>query len=173
VPNQTVRDMKRFLSASSDALDKAIRVLYYLAAALLVFIAIAITSDVALRYLFNKPLIWVFEATEYALLFITFMAAAYVLKEEGHVKLDLVLNALGTKLSTAVNTLTSVIMALVCLVMLWYSAKHTLYLYQNDVMIIKYYTIPQVTVFFIIPVGFLLLLVQSLKRAYQFLKQLR
>lgn len=164
--------MKRFFSAVSGIFDNVVEYFGYLSAAILVLIAIFISADVILRYTINKPLMWVFEATEYALLFITFLAAAYVLREEGHVKLDLVLNVMGKRSRSVFNAVMSLVMAAVCLVTTWSSVNYTLYLYQNDVMIIKYYTIPQYTIYFIIPVGFFLLFIQSLKRAYKYLQQL-
>ncbi|MEJ2135658.1 MAG: TRAP transporter small permease subunit [Desulfofustis sp.] len=68
------------IAAANRIIDNIIKYLAYLAAALLVFIAFAITCDVLLRYTFNYPLKWVFEATEYSLLIMTFLAATWVLK---------------------------------------------------------------------------------------------
>jgi TRAP-type C4-dicarboxylate transport system permease small subunit len=145
------------IAAANRIIDTIIKYLAYLAAALLVFIAFAITCDVLLRYTFNYPLKWVFEATEYSLLIMTFLAATWVLKIDQHVKLDLVLNAF-----------TSLVMAAVCLVTAWSSAHFTLYLFQNGITITKYYTIPQFLVFIFIPLGFFLLFIQSLRRAYNY-----
>ena len=166
-----VKVMKKFISASNRFFDNAILYLCYLGAAVLVLVAIFISLDVILRNTLNQPLMWVFEGTEYALLFITFLSTAYVLKKEGHVKLDLVLNVMGTNFRTGFNALMSFVMAIVCLVITWSSTHYTIYLYQSDVMIIKYYTIPQFTIYFIIPLGFFLLFIQSLKRAYKYLKR--
>lgn len=164
--------MKNFMTAISDFFDKVVKYFGYLAAAILVLIAVFISLDVILRFTINNPLMWVFETTEYALLFITFLGATYVLKHDGHVKLDLVLNVMGKRFRSGFNAVMSLVMAIVCLVIAWSCIKYTIYLYQNDVMIIKYYTIPQFTIYFIIPVGFVMLFFQSLKRAYQYLRQL-
>lgn len=167
-----VKIMKKFILASGRFFDNAVKYFCYLAAVILVLVAILISLDVILRYTMNKPIMWVFEGTEYALLFITFLATTYALQKEEHVRLDLVLNAMGKKLRTSVNAAMSIVMAIVCLVITWSSAKYTIYLIQNDVTIIKYYTIPQFTIYFIIPLGFLLLFIQSLRRAYQYLRRL-
>ena len=161
--------MKKLILAFDTVFNNTVKYLCYSAAAILVMTAIAISVDVTLRYAINKPLMWVFEGTEYALLFITFLSAAFVLQRDQHVKLDLALNVMGKKLRTRFNAFISLIMAVVCLVITWSSTHYLIYLYQNDVMIIKYYTIPQCTIYFIIPVGFFLLFIQSLKRAYSYL----
>lgn len=162
--------MNNFISRSGQIFDQLIKYLGYLAAAILVLVAVFISLDVVLRSAFNKPLMWVFEGTEYALLFITFLATAYVLQKEGHVKLDLLLNLMGSKLRARFNAFVSLVMAGVCLVTTWSSIRYGIYLYQNDVTIIKYYTIPQITIYFVIPVGFLLLTIQSIRRACKYLR---
>jgi TRAP-type C4-dicarboxylate transport system permease small subunit len=166
-----VNDMKKLVSAFNTIFDNTVKYFCYLAAATLVMTAIVISVDVILRYTLNKPLMWVFEGTEYALLFITFLSATFVLQQDQHVKLDLVLNAMGNKLRARFSAFISFIMAVVCLVITCSSTQYLIYLYQNDVMIIKYYTIPQFTIYFIIPIGFFLLFIQSLKRAYNFLRK--
>ena len=164
--------MMKFLSAADKVFDVVIRYLCYLAAAILVLMALSISLDVILRYTINNPLKWVFEGTEYALLFITFLAATWVLKKDEHVKLDLALTVLGPRLRAGVNAFTSLLMVVVCLVITWSSVKYTIYLFQDDITLIRYYTIPKFTIYFIIPVGFFLLFIQSLKRTYQYLRQI-
>lgn len=161
----------KFVRAADKIFDAAVKYLFYLAAAILVLMSISISLDVVLRYTINNPLKWVFEATEYALLFITFLAATRVLQREEHVRLDLAINAMGPRLRAGINAFTSLVMAAVCLVITWSSGQYTLYLVQNDVTIIQYYTIPKFTIYFIIPVGFFLLFIQSLKRTYRYLRQ--
>jgi len=167
-----VKAMMKFISAADKIFDDVVKYLSYLAAAMLVLMSLSISLDVVLRYTINYPIKWVFEATEYALLFITFLAATWVLQKDEHVKLDLALNAMGERLRTGINAFTSLLMALVCLVLTWSSAKYTIYLFQHDVTIIKYYTIPQFVIYFIIPVGFFLLFIQSLKRSYKYIRQM-
>jgi len=164
--------MMKFISAADKIFDDVVKYLSYLAAAMLVLMSLSISLDVVLRYTINYPIKWVFEATEYALLFITFLAATWVLQKDEHVRLDLVLNAMGERLRTGINAFTSLLMALVCLVLTWSSTKYTIYLFQHDVTIIKYYTIPQFVIYFIIPVGFFLLFIQSLKRSYKYIRQI-
>ena len=163
--------MIKFLSTADKVFDAIVRYFAYLAAVLLVLMALAISFDVILRSVINMPLKWVFEATEYALLFITFLGVTWVLQRDEHVRLDLLLNSLQRRGRAVIEAITSLVMASVCLVITWSSAHHEIYLFQNDITIQKYYNILEYTVFFIIPVGFFLLFVQSLKRTYQYIRQ--
>ena len=165
--------MLKFFAAADRVFDAIVRYFAYLAAALLVLMSLAISFDVILRNVINTPLKWVFEATEYTLLFITFLAVTWVLQRDEHVRLDLVLNVLRRKSRARVEAVTSLVMAVVCLVITWSGAHYTIYLFQNDITIQAYYNILQYTIFFIIPLGFFLLFIQSLKRAYQYIRQIR
>ena len=51
-------------------------------AATLIFVAmmLVVCAEVLLRYGFNSPISWVVEISEYALLWITFLGAAWVLR---------------------------------------------------------------------------------------------
>jgi C4-dicarboxylate transporter, DctQ subunit len=62
---------------------------------LFVGITLAICAEVLLRYGFNSPLSWVVEMSEYALLWITFLGASWVLRHGGHVRVDILLQYLS------------------------------------------------------------------------------
>jgi len=52
---------------------------------------IIVCVDLTLRYVFNSPLIWGTEVTEILLLYITFLGAAQVFREDSHVVIDIFL----------------------------------------------------------------------------------
>ena len=60
-------------------------------AILVVGLTFIVGADITLRYLFNKPLGWVKEVSEYTLVGLGFLAAAWILKDDAHVKMDLIL----------------------------------------------------------------------------------
>lgn len=58
--------------------------------ALLLFTdAILTTVAVVARYVFNEPLGWYVELVEYSLVFITFLSTGWLLRQAGHVKIEL------------------------------------------------------------------------------------
>jgi len=56
---------------------------------LLLFMAISTTWDVFMRYVFNKPSIWVVEVSQYMLAAIACLGSCYTLKLRRHIALDL------------------------------------------------------------------------------------
>jgi len=130
---------------------------------------LAIFADVGLRFFLNRPITWVFEGTEYSLLYITFLGAAWLLKREGHVRIDLVLNWLKPRPRTFLNVITSILLAIVCLIFVWYGAQITWDYFQRGILSVKYYSLPKFAFLAVIPVGSFLLFVQSVKRTYRYL----
>lgn len=134
---------------------------------------LAIFADVTLRYLINRPITWVFEATEYSLLYITFLGTAWLLKREGHVKLDLLLNWLKPRTQTFLNVVTSILLAIVCLLLVWYGAHSTWDHFQRGILSVRYYEPPKFIFLAVIPVGSFLLFIQSIKRTYGYVRQIK
>lgn len=132
-----------------------------------------ICVDVTIRYLISRPITWAFEATEYSLLYITFLGTAWLLRKEGHVKLDIVLNALEPRARTVLNIITSVILAIVCFLLTWYGTESTIDHFQRSVTSVKYYTLPQFMFIIVIPLGGFLLFIQSIKRTYGYIQQIK
>jgi len=130
---------------------------------------LAIFADVTLRFFFNRPITWVFEGTEYSLLYITFLGAAWLLKRGGHVRIDVLLISLKPRPRAILNIITSILLAIICLFLFWYSAETTWDLHQRGVEYIQYHSIPKAALLAAIPVGSFLLFIQAIKRTYGYL----
>ena len=88
-----------------------------LGAAILFFAASIIFLEVASRALTGVSRIWVIEASEYSLLFITFLGAPYLLEKNMHVVLDLVYDSLSRGWRRVAATLNAAIGFLVCAIL--------------------------------------------------------
>ena len=120
----------RLITKAGSIFDRTINILTVAAIVILVFVMLSVCAEVILRYFLNRPLIWVVQVTENSLLYIAFLGAAWVLKREGHVKMDLVLNRLNPATQYLMNSITSIIGAIICLVITWYGVKVCWDLYQ-------------------------------------------
>jgi len=118
-----------------------------------------------MRYFLNRPTVWTVEVTEYALLFLTFLGAAWVLKNEGHVRRDAVLNRLNPINRALLLTITSAIGAIVCLVLFLVTAESTYDVFQRGVHIASVLEPPKALILGVIPIGSFLLFIQFLRMA--------
>lgn len=157
----------KLLAKVTKIYDRTINITTLLAGILLIFLMLSVGLEVTLRYFFGRPTSWVVEIAGYILLYIPFLVAAWVLKREGHVKMDLVLNQLSPKTQSLVNAITSVIGAIICFVLTWFGIKAALYFigYQTPTILM----LPKSIIIAIIPVGSLLLFIQFLRRTYSYL----
>jgi len=153
--------------------DGAIDLLSFFSAVLLVFIAVAVTYEVIVRYLLSRPTTWVIEITEYSLLFIVFLGMPWVLKEDRHVKVDLILMLLPARVKTVLNIVTSVLGALVALALCWYGGRVSWDVFIKDYYQFGVMKIPYVYIISVVPLGGLMLFVQFLRKICICLYKLR
>ncbi len=103
-----------------------------LAAALVVLVTLGIAGDVAGRFFFNRPIFAMIEIAEYSLVWITFLLAAWVLRREKHVKMDIVLIRLKPTVQRLLNIITSALSAIAFLIITWYAVVVTWRLYTTN-----------------------------------------
>ena len=157
----------------SRIFDGIIEVLSWIAGILLLFSLLAVCMDVGLRYFFNSPTGWVLQTSEYALLYIPFLGAALVLKEDLHIRVDIVLNRLDPKMSALVNVITSVMGFCVLSILTYYGFCLTLDYYKRGVPTLDYIKVPEFLVIIIIPIGCLVFAIEFLRQAHRYYKKIR
>lgn len=152
--------------------DAIINLLTILAAAIVIFMMLGIVTEVLFRY-FGGSILWMFEVSEYSLLFMTFLGAAWLLRREGHVKMEIILDRLNLRNQTLVNITTSIIGAIICSILTWYGAKVSWEHFQMGYFLkttLEPLTFPILAV---IPVGSFLLVIQFLRRSYHYIERWR
>lgn len=157
------------LSKARAVLDGSIDFCAMISGVILAAVTLIISAEVVMRYFVGRSIFWEFEVTQISMVYMTFLPAAWLLKKEGHVILDLVLNGLSPKPKALVNSVTSIISALVCLILTWYGASVTWDLFSKGIREATILQPPSFTLYIAIPIGGLLLFIQFLRRAYKYL----
>ncbi len=152
--------------------DRAVDVFAVLASILIAYLIISVTVSIILRGL-RVAAVWMFETTEYSLVWITFLGAAWVLRDEGHVKMDLLLTRLDQRSQTILNIVTSIIGALVCLTLTWFGVKVTWHNFQTGYFLHTVVAPPLYPILIIIPLGSFLLFLQFLRRTSRYFRDWR
>ena len=174
---QVVKEGNEFsmqlLTKLSTIFDRTILFLVIIASLMLMFMVGAVTAEVLNRLIFGQSIIWVPRITEILLLFIPFLAAAWLLKRDRHVKMDILLNRLTSKTRLKLNVVNYVISALVCAILVWYGVQVTWSSYQKGLYEITVLEIPKAATIWIIPFGSLILFIQFLRSSYGYFRALR
>jgi TRAP-type C4-dicarboxylate transport system permease small subunit len=158
-------------SGMNRVLDKIIDFFGFLGILLMVIMLAVVTLDICARYFFNKPLLWTHEVTEYAMVWVTFLGAAWVLRKEGHVIVDIVPSRLNAKAKAMLFTVVSIIGIPMMFLFIWYGTKVTIDLYLTKRMLSTVMMPPAWILYTIIPLGSLLLMLQFLRRAAKHYKE--
>jgi TRAP-type C4-dicarboxylate transport system permease small subunit len=152
--------------------DKLSDVMAAFAGVILVFITAAVCYTIGMRYLFTKTTIWIMQTTEYALLWIVFLATTWLLRENGHITTDLIYTHLSEKAKRHLNCVMFVIGGLACAIMVYFGIAYMCECIIRGVTDVRAVTIPKWTVFIIIPIGSIFLTTQFFRMAWSRLTQM-
>lgn len=156
----------RFLQRVGAIVDRINGVFVFFACLVLLFIVFSITANVILRYFFNSPFIWVVAINENNLLYITFLAAAWLLQREGHVSLDLLTSRLSQHRQTFLQVVSCAVGLAICLVITWFGVRVTWTDFISGALQPTITKIPNASVLFIVPLVGLLLSIEFLRKGY-------
>jgi TRAP-type C4-dicarboxylate transport system permease small subunit len=153
-----------------NGFDFIIEFLAFLAGIILLAITFAVTVSALVRYLGFRAPIWTLQYTEYGLLWFTFLGAAWLLRKEGHIRIDTVISQLYAPIRRKVEIIDDILGFVVSIIIFWFGTLHTIDLYQREIMEVKGVIVPKFPFFLIIPLGGLTLSIQFVRN---FLKKIR
>ena len=157
----------KFLVKIGNILDRIMAFFSFLAGLILALILVSVCLEVFMRYFLNRPLQWVVELTEYALLYITFLGTAWLLKKGGHINVDIFLSLLSKRTRSGLRIFSSLIGIIVSFCLVWYGFLVSWEHYQDGIYNITLLEFPKAPLLVIIPIGSLILLAQFIRRAYE------
>ena len=150
--------MQKLFDAILDAAGMVSVLLTALITALLLF-------EVIVRYIFNSPSIWALDITQYTICYITFIGAAWLMREDGHIKVELFREFCGKKTQEFIDGVTSVVACLAVAVFCWQTAKMALSAYQTGQFIDSSIVMPRFLIVGIMPFGLFLLCIELVRKA--------
>ena len=143
-----------------------------LAAVLMVAVMLTTTVKVVFRYGLREGLIGIDQISGTMLLYITFLGAAWVLRREEHVTLDLVVGRIAPEARRQLLIWGSVAGALVCLAISGFGTFETVTSWQRGIRIPAELEIPRAINLVAIPIGCLFLGLQFMRRAWRHWRRL-
>lgn len=163
----------RLVRKATIVFDRTLDILFFLATIILVLITLTVVTEIIMRTFWNRPITGTVQIIGYALLYMTFLGAAWLLRDDGHVKMEVVLARLKPGTQALLNIITSTLGAIVCLIIAWYGVRVLRYILQVDYRAIQELEVSLFPIVLIIPVGSFLLFIQFLRRTYGYIKSRR
>jgi C4-dicarboxylate transporter DctQ subunit len=159
----------QFVRKARAVFDNTVKVFMVLAAIMVVADVLIVSSDVFLRNI-GKPWTGFFEISEYSLLWIVFLSTTWILKNNGHIRLDLVVSRLSPVPRAIVDVITSAVGAALLAFITYYAIQFALNDFQIGAKSISILRPPKWTVEIIIPIGCFLLFIQFIISGLECLK---
>ncbi len=143
---------------------KAYRALLYgmawTAALLIVAMMVVITLDVALRNLGYQSSAHFFTFTEYALLVVPCLGAPWLVRERGHIYVELLLMHLGPAGRRRLTAAITAVCVAICLVLAWYGFQVTWSDFVHAERDVRSFDMPRWLVVGWIPIAFLMMAIE-------------
>ena len=103
--------------------DWLLSLMALIAAMTLVWLMVSVVISVMMRNFGIQPFAWLFTSSEYGLLYMTMLGAPWLVREKGHVHIELVTAALPPALRRIVSRLVAGLCVAVSLILAWYGLE--------------------------------------------------
>lgn len=84
---------------------------------------IFVVLQIIMRYVFNAPLVWSEELARYCMFFMIFIGCMIAMKDNDHLKVDIVINALPKRAKAVVNIINKLISFVFLVILIWFGFK--------------------------------------------------
>jgi C4-dicarboxylate transporter DctQ subunit len=144
----------------------------YLSGCIIIFMMLAISYEVVMRYFFGAPTGWVMDFSGYMQYGCVLLGTAWVLKIGSHTRIDILINSFRPRIQTILNMVTSSISLVACAVFGWKGFEATWGAFQRGDFLYREVEVPLSLLFAFIPFTFLLLCIQFGREIYNYWRAL-
>jgi C4-dicarboxylate transporter, DctQ subunit len=139
---------------------RLLEALAVVAGVILAWMAFAIVLDVVMRNLGLQPPAHTLTLTEYGLLYLTMLAAPWLVRAKGHVYIELLTAALGPRARFWLTRVVYALCVLTCAVIFWFGLEVTLAHYERAVIDVRSFDMPRWLLSASIPLSFGLMTIE-------------
>lgn len=111
--------MKSLIKRLGTAYDSVLKATGYVGGMFIVLSACLVCYDTIMRWFFRIPSDWVFEYTTYMIGAAASLSAAFVLKEGGHINVDVLVTRLSRSTRGIVSVVSLLLSSIICAVLTW------------------------------------------------------
>lgn len=152
--------MSHRLATVAAAWRRLLELLAAVAGVLLVAMAFAIVLDVVMRNLGFQPPAHTLTLTEYSLLYITMLGAPWLLREKGHVHIELLTAAVSPRTRFWLTRAVHLICLLTCLLLAYEALEVTIAHYHRHAIDVRSFDMPRWLLTACMPLSFALMAIE-------------
>jgi C4-dicarboxylate transporter, DctQ subunit len=136
-----------------------------ISAFLILGMMVTIVVTIVGRYLSLFPTVWIIEVNEYMLLVLTFLVAPWVLRNDAHIRFDIIVDISPLKIKRLLFYFGNFICFVVMVALTHYGLRITNNFLERNVTMINYWRLPKAPFMAVIPLSASLM-------AYEFLRNI-
>ena len=142
------------------AYDALLYTMAFIAALSLVWLMVSVVVSVAMRNFGVQPFAWLFTSAEYGLLYMTMLGAPWLVRERGHVHIELVTAALPPAVRRIVSRGVALACVAVSLTLAWYGLQLLLTNIERNDYDVRAYFYPRWMLTITFPIAFSLMAIE-------------
>ncbi|MFI0474451.1 TRAP transporter small permease [Halomonas sp. HMF6819] len=131
-----------------------------LAAIMLVWLMVAVVLSVVIRNLGLQPSAWFFLSTEYAMFYLTLLGAPWLVRQKGHVHIELLTSILPPAMLNILSRAVALVCVLVSVVLAWKGLDLFLLNIERSDYDVRAFFVPKWILTIVFPVSFTLMAVE-------------
>ena len=155
------------------SIDKITDYSGFCAALLGLVLMLVISWGVVARYFLNSPTAWVMEISQYVFCAITLLATPYCLKNEGHVRVDIIRIKMSKKKQRIADIVTFPFVFLLCGILIWFGTEEAWLAFINNKRSSSALALPLWPVWSVIVLGSVIFLLQTASKYYHFFQEIK
>jgi C4-dicarboxylate transporter DctQ subunit len=144
-------------------LDRIFDFLAVVISIILVLMTLSIGYAIFVRAVNLPGPVWIVQFNEYAMLFATFLGAAWLLSKGKHVSIELLVSRFSRRGQKIFGLIHGLMGIALCTILCWYGTLTTLENLRRRVIHVQAVDVPMAYILFVIPLGFFLLLLQFIR----------
>jgi len=131
-----------------------------IAGAALIWLMVSVVVSVAMRNAGLQPFAWLFTSAEYGLLYMTMLGAPWLVRERGHVHIELLTSALPAGPQRVVSRTVAALCVVVCVILAWKGTDLFLTNIERNDFDVRAYFYPRWLLTVTLPVSFGLMAIE-------------
>lgn len=157
-----------FWAKAGSVFDRVLDVCAGLACAIIAFQIFSVSLEVIVRQLFSISFQWVIPVNEWGLIYLTFLGAAWLQREKGHIGDDSIAAMFPRWIGASFKVIGTFLGLAACTIMTVYGTYVTWQRYDTNAYdFFKLETVPIYFAYLIIPIGSFLWLIQLIREIVQ------
>ncbi len=134
-----------------------------LAGLALVWLMVSVVLSVAMRNLGLQPFAWLFTSAEYGVFYMTMLGAPWLVREKGHVHIELLTAVLPETIRNIVSRCIALLCVAVSLVLAWYGLELLLTNIERNDFDVRAYFYPRWLLTIMFPISFLVMAIEFVR----------